>query len=138
MENESLMISALQKGVVAAVAQSNEPTLPVKYLLKSFAVPQSQKWLEVIWIPNNVQGMFRGQETQHRGILRLVLHWPKDGSAVYAPVQLLASITEYFTNGRLLSGVQIYGKPMPTGVVEDGDDTLFPVSIYYQSFRKGA
>lgn len=138
MENEPDILSALQIGVTAALAQSDDPNLPVKYLLKNFDTPNDQKWLEIVWLPNNNRNDFRGQEVNHRGIMRLVLHWPNAGGDVYAPTTLLASITRYFENGKVLSGVQIVGKPVPTGIVEDGDDTLFPVSIYYQSYRKGA
>lgn len=138
MENEPDILSALQKAVTAAVAASDAPTLPVKYLLKGFNVPNDQKWLELVWIPNNARNSFLGDEQNHRGIFRLVLHWPNTSGDVYAPTRLLASITDYFQNGRTLSSVQIVGKPQPTGIVEDGDDTLFPVSIYYQSYRKGA
>lgn len=138
MENESAILSALQKGVTAAVAQSDNPALPVKYLLKGFTVPQDQKWLEIIWIPNNRSGDFLGAEKNHRGILRLVLHWPNTSGAVYEPIALFASITRYFSKGKLLSGVQIYATADPAGLIEEGDETLFPVAIYYQSFRKGA
>lgn len=138
MVNERDIVNALQKGVVAAMAQSDNPSMPVKYLLAPWAgVPQDQKWLEVVWIPNNRQGDFLGQEMNHRGILRLVLHWPNTATGVYAPISLMESITRYFTNGRLLSTVQIYGKATADGLIEDGDEVLFPVSIYYQSFRKG-
>lgn len=137
MENESDILSALQKAVTAAVEQSENPDLPVKYLLKTFAIPNDQKWLELVWLPNNLRNSFLGNEQHHQGILRLVLHWPNDGSAVYEPVELLASITRYFENGRVLQGVQIVGKPQPTGIIEDGDDTLLPVSVYYLSYQKG-
>ena len=68
MENEDDILSALQKGVTAAVAQSDNPSLPVKYLLKSFSIPNNQEWLEIVWIPNNRRGDFLGQEKNHRGI----------------------------------------------------------------------
>ena len=145
MENEDEILSALQQGVTAAVEQSDAPDLPVKYLLVSSGdntqwqgVPGDQKWLELVWLPNNPRNAFLGQEENHRGILRMILHWPSSGGGVYAPIELFKSITRYFTNGTLLSGTQIVGKPVPTGIVEDGDDVLFPVSIYYQSYRKGA
>ena len=136
MENEPAILSALQKGVTAAVAQSNAPTLPVKYLLKTFTIPQDQKWLELVWLPNNIRGSFLGNEQNHRGILRLILHWPNNGSDVYGPTNLLASITRYFTNGLVLSGTQVVGFPQPSGIIEDGDDTLFPVSIHYHSYQR--
>ena len=138
MENEPDILSALQTGVTAAMEQSDAPDLPVKYLLMGFDIPNDQKWLEIVWLPNNNRNDFLGQEQNHRGIMRLVLHWPNDDAGVYAPTELLASISRFFTNGKVLSGVQIVGKPVPTGIVEDGDDTLFPVSIYYQSYCKGA
>lgn len=138
MQDEADILDALQGGVIAAVAQSDDPDLPVKYLLTSFTQPADDKWLELVWLPNNERGAFRGDEMNHRGILRLILHWPNESGDVYEPVNLMASITRYFTNGLLLSGVQVYSKPIPTGMVENGADVLFPVSIYYQSYRKGA
>lgn len=137
MENEATILSALQKGVTAAVAQSDLPSLPIKYLLKGFTVPQTQKWLEIIWIPNNRAGDFLGREKNHRGILRLVLHWPNTDTDVYKPTALLASIVRYFHKGRLLNGVQIYAAADPAGLIEEGDETLFPVVIMYQSYQSG-
>lgn len=138
MEDEVEIIRALQHGVIAAIAQSDDPDLPVKYLLMDVDIPQDQKWLELVWIPNNRQGDFLGDEKNHRGILRLILHWPNQATGVYAPVALLASITRYFVKGSVLSSVQIYAKPDIGSLIEDGDDTLFPASIYYNSYRKGA
>lgn len=138
MQNEPNILSALQKAVTAAVAASDTPALPVKYLLKSFSIPNDQKWLELVWLPNNDRNSFLGQEQNHRGIFRLVLHWPNTAGDVYQPTRLLESICKYFENGRVLSNVQVVGMPTTTGIIEDGDDVLFPVSIYYQSYRKGA
>lgn len=138
MRNESSIISAFQEGVTAAVAQSDAPDLPVRYLLLNFTTPNDQKWLDIVWIPNNDTGAFLGDEVNHRGLFRLILHWPNTGTGIYEPVELLASITRYFTSGLLLQEVQIVGKPTPTGSpIEDGDKILFPVTISYQSYRKG-
>ena len=142
--SESAIIQALQTAVTAAVAASTSPTLPVKYLMvgtaggPAFTPPADQKWLEIVWLPNNRTGDFLGDEKNHRGILRLVLHWPNSGGGVYEPVELLASITGYFTKGRLLSGVQVYATADPSGIIEQGNEVLLPVSILYQSYRKGA
>ena len=143
MENEPLILEALQTAVTAAVAASTSPALPVKYLLvgsargAAFTPPSDQKWLELVWLPNNRRGDFLGSDKNHRGILRLVLHWPNDGGGVYEPSELLSSISSYFYNGRLLSGVQIYGTPDPTGIIEQDSEVLLPVSVLYQSYRKG-
>lgn len=138
MQYEDEILSALQKGVTAAVAQSDNPALPVQYVMVPFATPNDQKWLEIVWIPNNRTGDFLGDEQNHRGIFRLILHWPNQGTGAYEPLRLLGSITRYYAKGRLLSGVQIYATPQVTGLIEQGDEILFPVSIYYQSYRKGA
>lgn len=133
--SESNIISALQKAVTAAVAASSKPSLPVSYIDTEFTQPADGKWLEIIWIPNNRGGDYWGGEKNHRGILRLILHWPNNDSGVYKPVELLESIGAYFTKGLNLSGVQIYEKPDFTGRIADGDELLYPVSIRYQSFR---
>ncbi len=145
MQDEHNIISALQKGVIAAIAQSSTPTLPVKYLLTDsdatndggFVVPADQKWLELVWIPNNRTGDFLGGEMNYQGILRLVLHWPNKPTGVYAPLDLLGSISRFFTIGKSLSGVQVYAIPRFDGTVENGSENLLTVSIFYRSYRKG-
>lgn len=136
MGAEESILRALQGGVTAAVAASITPALPVSYVGVSFTVPNDQKWLEVRWIPNNVKGDLWGQEKNHRGILRLYLHWPNDGAGPYKALAAIESIGSYFTNGLLLSNVQIYSKSDLTGVLQDGDDVIYPLSIWYQSYRK--
>jgi hypothetical protein len=135
--DEAAILSALQKGVTAAVAASSTSSLPVSYIGVNFAVPASRKYLEVVWIPNNRMGDYWGEEKNHQGLFRIVLHWPNDGGGPYAPLNLLASIAAYFTKGRLLSGVQIYEKPDLSGSpIADGDEWLYPATIRYQSFRR--
>lgn len=133
--DEAAIISALQKGVTAAVTASTMPALPVSYLDVDFNVPSDQKWLELVWIPNNRLGDFWGDQKNYQGILRLVLHWPNKGMGVYPPLELLASIAGYFTKGRMLSGVQITEPPDLTGALADGDEMLYPASLRYSSFR---
>ena len=141
--SEPAIIQALQTAVTAAVSASTAPTLPVKYLLvgssagSTFTPPADRKWLEIVWLPNNRNGDFLGDEKNHRGILRLVLHWPNDGGGIYEPTLLLQSIGSHFSKGRLLSDVQVYATPDLSGFIEQGDEVLFPVSILYQSYRKG-
>ena len=136
MGAEESILRALQGGVTAAVAASGTPTPPVSYVGVNFIVPNDQKWLEVKWIPNNIKGDLWGDAKNHRGILRLYLHWPNDGAGPYRPLAVIESIGSYFTNGLLLSNVQIYSKSDLTGVLQDGDDVIYPLSIRYQSYRK--
>lgn len=136
MAAEEAILRALQGGVTAAVAASTTPVLPISYVGVNFNTPNDQKWLEIVWLPNNIQEGFSGNEKNHRGILRLLLHWPNDGAGAYRPLAVIESIGAYFTNGLLLSNVQIYSKSDLTGVLQDGDDVIYPLSIRYQSYRK--
>lgn len=133
--DDGAILSALQKGVTAAVAASTMATLPVSYIGKSFTRPVDGKFLEIVWIPNNRVGDFWGEEKNYQGILRIILHWPNKGTDAYAALAVLKSISSYFAKGRLLSGVQIYEKPDLTGALSDGDEMLYPASIRYQSYR---
>lgn len=141
--NEPDIIRALQRGVTAAVAASTAPTLPVKYVetglldANGAVVPEPNdgKWLEIVWIPNNRNSDFWGDEKNYQGLLRLVLHWPNSGGGVYTPLGVIGSIADYFHKGRMLSGVQIYEAADFTGTVANGDETLYPVSLRYQSYR---
>lgn len=133
---ESAILRTLQAAVRDAVAQSVQPTLPISYVEVKFTKPQDGKWLEIIYIPNNIVGGYWDDGKDYRGLLRLVLHWPTNDGP-YRPLDLLGSIGDYFTNGLLLSGVQIYGIANLTGIVQEEGETLYPVSIRYQSYRKG-
>ena len=133
---EGDILKALQQAVTAAVAASTMPSLPVSYVGVKFTTPNEGGWLELVWLPNNVQGDLWGQDKHYRGILRMVLHWPNDGAGIYRPLTLIGSIVDQFTVGLLLSGVQIYGKDL-TGVIFEGDETLLPVSLRYVSYREG-
>lgn len=135
--DEAAVIRGLQQGVTAAVAASTAPTLPVSYINTKFTKPNDKKWLELVHIPNNINAGYWGGEKDYRGILRMIMHWPNDGQGVYAPLAILESISDYFTSGRLLQGVQISGIPDFTGAIFQGDELLLPVSVRYHSFRKG-
>lgn len=134
--DEVAILRALQQGVTAAVAASGTPTLPVAYIDRAFVEPDDSKWLEVVHIPNNRIGDFWGSEKNYRGLLRLVLHWPKGDFGPYAPLEMMQSICAYFTKGLDLSGVQIYALPDYVGAIREDDEILYPVSIRYTSLRR--
>lgn len=133
--HEREILEALQKSVTAAVAASISPSLPVSYLEANFVVPADRKYLEIIYIPNNATGDFLGNGRNYQGIMRIVLHWPKSGGGAYRALDLLASISAYWTKGLLLQGVQIVDTPNLTGIVSQDDEVLYPASIRYQSYR---
>lgn len=132
---EADILGSLQGGVIAAVQACSDPDLPVAYVDVAFTKPDDQKWLEVIHIPNNRTGDFFGQEKNYMGLLRLLLHWPNDGAGPYRPLELLASISEYFTNGMLLGAVQITQPGNYSGALREGDEVVYPLELRYVSYR---
>lgn len=135
--SDSAILRVLQQAVRDhAVPQSIAPTLPVKYIDITFTVPNTQKYLELVHIPNNRNGDFWGVEKNHRGLFRMILHWPKNGTGPYTPIETIESIAGYFKTNRLLDGVQIYEAPDFTGSLDMGQELLYPMGLRYQSYRR--
>lgn len=132
---EREILQTLQQAVTAAVAVSVVPGFPVKYIGRSWVVPDDQKWLELVFIPSSGND-FWGDERNYRGIFRLILHWPNDDRGAYGPMDVLTSIAGYFTKGLFLQKVQIYETPALTGVLENGAEMLYPATLRYQSFQQ--
>jgi hypothetical protein len=138
---EKAIVEALQKAVIAAVAACDTPTLPVKYIGRNFTPPADNTgWLEIVIIPNNVQGELWGPEKTHRGMLRLILHWPMKDKGAYEPLELLEDISSYFIKGRRFAdqaatvSVKISEGPDFRGVLEEPPEMLLPMSIRYEFF----
>lgn len=135
MEIERQIVEALQKATIDAVKNSTVPTMPVKVLGRTFETPNDGKYLEIVHIPNNVLGEFWGDEKTHRGLWRLLLHWPVDDAGQYPPLDALASICTPFVKGALFPPVKIYEKPDYAGAIEGSPSRFFQVSIRYMSFQ---
>ena len=137
--SDQLVIRTFQDAVKAAVAASNTPALPIKFKGRTFKPPKDQEYLETIFIPNNPDGLFWGSEKTYQGIFRLILHWPVDDKGIYEPLDVIESISSYFTKERkLFTGtfaLNIYEEPKLLGDIEAGNETLYPVSMSYRSFR---
>lgn len=131
------ILKVLQRGVMAAVTASQLVTsdFPIKFVGRSFAPPDDQKWLEMVFLPNN-RSDFLGDEKNYAGAIRLILHWPNDDEGAYGPLAVLASIAAYFSKGLFLQNVQICETPDLTGVLEGGSETLYPATIRYNSFHQ--
>ncbi len=137
--DDVIILEVLQKATTAAVAASTlGADFPVKYLGRTFTPPNDQKWLEVVFIPNNIEGGYWGTEKDYRGIYRLILHWPNDDAGFYTPMRALSSICSYFQKDKLLSGVQIYEGFDSMTPIEAGSETLYPASARYTNYRPGA
>lgn len=134
--SEREILEALQSAVRdSAVPNSIMPDLPVKYVGRTLQVPDDQKYLELIWIPNNRNSDFWGDEKNHQGLFRMVLHWPNNDTGAYAPIDVIESIGSYFTKDCLAPDILIYQTPDFRGPLEMGHETLYPSQLRYQSFR---
>lgn len=131
------ILKVLQRAVMASITASPLVTseFPIKFVGRAFNIPNDQKWLELVFLPNN-RSDFLGDEKNYQGAFRLILHWPNDDEGAYGPLTLLASISAYFTKGLFLQNVQICETPDLTGVLEQGTETLYPATIRYQSFHQ--
>lgn len=137
---ERYILEALQKAVARAVAASSLDTLPVKYVGIGQDPEGDDKWLEVIYIPNNRQGEFWSEGKTYRGVLRLILHWPLNSEGVYEPIDLIKSIADYFEKGSKLQDpaenvtLTITEEPNVMDVIETAPNILIPASIRYSFF----
>lgn len=128
------ILEILQDAAGDAVATSIFTNLPIKYIGRTWVVPDDQKWLELVFIPNNENAAW-GDETNYRGMFRLILHWPNNDAGALTPLGVLRSIADYFSKDRWLQKVKISDTPKLTGVLEEGSEMMFPASIRYQCFQ---
>lgn len=139
---ERYILEAIQKGVIAAVAASTLVPTSVKYVGRNFTPPDETSWLEVVWIPNDVQDEFWGTDCKtYQGIFRLILHTPMNDAGSYTQMDLLRAIGSYFSKGTRLSDpannvvVKILDHPTFMGIMEEAPNQMMPLSIRYQFFK---
>lgn len=138
---EKFILEALQKGLIAAIAASTAPTLPVKMVGRNFKPPISGGWLEVIQMPNNITDEFWNTGKTYRGILRLLFMYPMEDAGAYPALTVAESVASYFTKGLKLNDlantvtVQIMDNPDFKGVIEEAPNMMLPISIRYQCFK---
>lgn len=131
---EREILQTLQQATITAVAMSIMPALPIMYTDITFEIPNDQKYLEIVHIPNNGDDAFWGDEQNYQGIYRLLLHWPIDGAGAYPPLDVAASIAGYFTKTLWLGKVKISGVPKLTGLIASPPENLYPISVRYSAF----
>jgi hypothetical protein len=133
--NNQTIITELQASAIAAVADSDLPTLPIKFINVNFDKPDNGKWLELVHIPNSPPDQYWGDEQVWRGIFRLILHWPNDGGGSYSAAALLDSIIAYYKkSNRIGDTLQLINKPKLTSMIDQEIELLLPVSLEYQAF----
>ena len=132
MSVQANIIQGFQNAVKDAVAASTKPLLPIKFIGLAFSVPNDQKYLEIVHIPNAPAFEAWGEERLEQGAFRLILHWPV--GAPYEPVRLLEQITGHFQKDRRFSGFKVGGVPTFGGTLENGTENLYPATVRYQQF----
>ncbi len=139
--DDEQVIRALQQSVIAAVATTTQPTIPIKFLNAAFEQPSDPdsavfgRWIETVHIPNNPPDPTWGDEQIYRGIYRILLHWPNLGQGSYEAHAFMKPITAYYVKGRKLNGVlQLMNRPKLTSVIEQGKELILPFSFEYCSF----
>lgn len=137
---EMFILKALQRMIIRAVDLSDYPTTPVKYIGLNFNPLPQQDWLEVVYIPNNIENEFWGEEKTYRGIMRLILHKTQNGEGIYDSMYKLENILNNITKGSKHSDpennviVKIEENPNITGVIEQSPEILIPATIRYIFF----
>lgn len=129
------ILRILQETTTLAVAASITASMPIAYVDRVFDVPDDQKYLELVFIPNNGQSDFLGSEKNYRGMFRLILHWPINDEGAYPPHDVIASIGSYFSKDLFLGGVKITDPPNFMGRIAEKGELLYPVSLRYSCFR---
>lgn len=139
---EADILDALCTGVATAVAGSTIPALPVMYPLRTFDIPEDNKYIEVIQITNNRENEYWGKARTYQGILRLLLHWKNDDAGAVVPVTFLDSIAALIPKGSILrsgaASVLIYDNPDAGSMITNGSDIIFPLTLVYRDFQPDA
>lgn len=132
------VLQVLQTATIAAVVTSSNPTFPVQPLGRT--IENDGKYLEIVFIPNNINGEFWSEGKTYRGLYRLILHWTIQDSGVYDPMNFLQEICSYFPIGAVFQKddvqVKITQEPDFSGIIQSAPDLQFLVTIRYEAFQR--
>lgn len=132
---ETNITAAFQEKVIVAVAGSDYPTMPIAFIDLDFDPPEDGKYLELVHIPNNPGDRTWGAEEVNRGIFRMILHWPSNGSGASAPRALMDSIASSFVKSEKIGGLlQVLNKPKAGSPAKLGNENLYPFTVEYIVF----
>ena len=110
----------------------DDTSLPIKFATLPFDPEKHQKYVEVVFIPNNPEDRYWSDGKQvYRGIFRIILHWPNDGAGPFEPMDIIGAIGGYFTKTLLADFVKITSRPKLMPILEQGSELLYPIGIRY-------
>lgn len=136
MNKERYVLEALMAKVAAAIADVH----PAKYPLTTINPPSSHPWWEILYLPNNPDGEFWGDEKTYQGIVRLILHYPMKNE-VFDAMDEVSRVSDQIKKGELLQDagrnvtVKISEEPDTGAPMEEAPEALIPLTVRYTSFK---
>lgn len=135
---ERYVLEALQKAVLSVTGSMD---LIVKYVGRTLEAPSGERWLEIVYIPNNIENQYWDRSKTYRGVMRLIMHCPIDDEGVYANLDLAALIANGFTKGEKFADtggnvlVSVTENPNVESVIEQSPEILIPITVRYSYFN---
>jgi len=104
-----------------------------------FVPTNEQPYIRLSFLPNTPNTLAIGAGyIQHIGLFQLSIMWPT-GSGVIDSLETADAIQQEFDKGTRLIGssilVNVISRPSIGGQIIDGDRTMTPVTVEYQSFN---
>lgn len=130
---DAQILETLQNVLKDAVAASANATLPIAFVDINFEVPDDQKYVECVFLPDNIDNLCWGNERVFAGSFRMILHWPKNGEGPYIPMALIDEIASFFKKDVLYDGVQIVSVPNCGPPLAADAENLYPATIRYSN-----
>ena len=125
------VLAALQTKVRAAVVAETTPSLPIAYIGVNFTPPASKRWIEIVRVSNNTSP-FLAKGKRFAGLLRIILHWPKDGGGTLSPMTIMAAIAGHFEKGATFDGIKVAQTMMTGDPVPTDTDVMYPATCRYE------
>jgi len=133
---ERYVLEALQKAVIDTAPVG----LSVKYVGRVLNVGSDDKYLEVVYLPNNIENQYWGSSKVYRGSMRLILHWPIDDTGVYPALNMAKQVADNFPKGSLFEDdgsnvqVKISEEPNISTVLEQPPELIVSITVRYSYF----
>lgn len=129
----------VMRGIVGAAVSAIGSSLPVKAPGRVGPTPNDQKYYELVLLQDSNENVSWGNEEVYSGILRIILHWPKDDRGVYDPIETLSALKVTLFKGRIIweggAKLLISDNPGLMDMIEEPAEVLYPLSVTYRYFH---
>jgi hypothetical protein len=135
--SNSAILAALQTAAIADI-QTADNTLPIKSVGLNFEIPDNQRYVEFVHIPNDNDNAGWREQKIFAGLFRLVFFKGNDGQAPYGLINLAEQISAAFPKSRTLPAgdlqVRIVRKPSYSGISEMENKLMLSITLQYSAF----